>query len=55
MTNIHGEYVTPHIICVRGKLDKNLTSLLNTFGCSVDQCDLIGVWMLYLSYPQGGD
>ena len=42
MTNLHGEYVTLHIICVRGKLDGNLTSLLNIYGCSVDSCDLVG-------------
>jgi len=51
MTNIYGEYVTLHIICVCGKLDWNLTSLLNIYGCSVDPCDLVGVWMLHRSHP----
>jgi len=43
MTNIHRDYVTPHIICIRGKLDKNLTSLLNINGCSVDPRDLVRI------------
>ena len=43
MTNIHREYATPHIICVRGKLDENLTSFMNIYGCSVDPYNLVGV------------
>jgi len=50
MTNIHREHVTSHIICVRGKLNDDLTSLLNIYGCSVDPRDLVGTWMLHRFY-----
>jgi len=40
MTNIYKEYATPHIICVRGKLNRDLTSR-----------DLIGIWMLHRCHP----
>ena len=36
MTNIYREYVTPHIICIHDKLNRNLISLLNIYECSVD-------------------
>jgi len=47
MTNIYREYITPHVICVCGKLDENLASLLHIYGCSIDPCYLVGIWMLY--------
>ena len=55
MINIHREYVTLHIICVRNKLDENSISFLNVNRCSTDQCDLVGVWMLHRSHPQGSN
>jgi len=50
MTNIHREYVT-HVICVRDKLNENLTSLLYIYGCSVEPCYLAGIQMLYWFHP----
>jgi len=55
MINIHWEYVTPHIICVRGKLNENLISLLSIYGRSVDSCNLVGVWMVHRFHSQSGD
>jgi len=55
MINIHGEYVTPHIICVCAKLDGYLTSPLNIYGCSIDPCDFVGIRILYRSHPKGDD
>jgi len=52
MTSIHREYVALHVICVRGKLDENLTSLLNFYKCSVDPCNLVGIWMLHRFIPK---
>jgi len=50
MTNIQREYVTLHVIYAREKLDGNLTSLLNIYGCSVVPYNLVGIWMLHWSH-----
>jgi len=47
MPNIHREYVTPQIICTRGKLDRNMISLLDIYVYIIDSRDLVGIWMFY--------
>jgi len=43
MTNIRREYVTPYVISVRDKLDKNLTSFLNFYECKVYSCNFVEI------------
>jgi len=38
----------PHVICVRGKLNGHLTSLLSIYECSVDHVTL---WMIHRFIP----
>jgi len=51
MTNIHREYATPHVICMCGKLNENMTSLLNIYGCSVNSHELVEIWMCHWFHP----